>query len=409
MPNQSVRVHSIDTTKIKRIKNDPLGRYAVNDLINIYLKENTDIDEFVSDFQKKLPNDTIVVNYYAEAYKRIQFSVNEKRKEFIKNIAKADTSAVKFVTNEWVFKKQQNTSDPGFNSVKNTWFYKKIGVFDAWQKTKGDPNIKIAVLDDGFDLKHIELKNSYVTPWNVFDYSNNVYARPETQFHGTHVAGIIVAEANNNFGIAGVAPECKIIPVQISNESGIITTSSLLDGIFYALKNDAKVINISIAMSIGPQARNLSLHDQKLIEKFSFHEEQELWDEVFEIVQKENAIIVQAAGNDGVIASVDPMKRSEKTIIVGATNENDERAYFSDKGDAVNVYAPGTDIYSTLPNNQMDYLDGTSMASPIVAGCVGLVLSAHPDLSPKEVIALFSKQNDQNIPFNVNDLISKSL
>ncbi|MGO2358203.1 MAG: S8 family peptidase [Mesonia sp.] len=409
VPKQLIRLRPIDTTRIEQIDDDPLGRYAINDLINIYLKENTEIDKFISDFQKKLPNDTIITNYYAEAYKRVQFSVNKKRKGFIKDLAKSDSTHVKFVTNEWVFQRQQSKNDPDFDTYKNFWFYDQIGVFDAWETTKGNPDVKIAVLDDGFDLQHVELVNNYVTPWNVFDYSDNVYATPKVQYHGTHVAGTIAAEDNNNFGIAGVAPNCRIIPVQISNESGIITTTSLLDGIFYALKNDAKIINISIAMRVGSITKSLSLQEQKTIAEFSFIEEQELWDEVFKIVKEENAIIVQAAGNENVIASIDPMKRSENTIIVGATNEKGERASFSNKGDEVDVYAPGTNVYSTLPNNKMGYLDGTSMASPIVAGCVGLVLSVYPNLTIEEVISLFTKQRNLNIPFNVNDLISKSI
>lgn len=408
-PSQQIRLIPIDSTQVEQDIEDPLGRYAVRQLLNVYLKETVNLKKFVLNLKGILPKDSIVVNYYADAYKRVQFVVKEDRKRFIKSKLKQDTTNVKFVTNEWVYKNSRVINDPDFSDPKNSWFYDIIGVFEVWKKTKGSSDIKIAVLDDGFDLNHIEIKNKYDSGWNVFDYSSTIYADPKLNFHGTHVAGTIVGEQGNKFGISGVAPDCTFIPIQISNESGIITTTSILDGIFYALKNDADIINLSLGFSLGKKAQELSLNEQNLIRKTEFLDEENLWNEVFEIAQKDNVVIVQAAGNDNIFAGIDPMKRSEKSIVVGALDEKLNKANFSNYGSDVNAYAPGTKIYSSLPKNQMGYLDGTSMSTPIITGCVALFKSLNPDYSAEEIIRIFSEQNAQNIPFNLNDLISPSL
>lgn len=412
LPTQPNRIIHIDPDRIEPIKNDPLGRSAVNDLINIYLKEDVNIDEFAKEFQEKFNDVSIIPTYYAEEYKRIQFLIDIDKKSSIMEVARRDTLQVKFVTNEWIYSSinLQKGNDPDFKTTDNYWFYEFIGIIDAWKHTKGSSDIKIAVLDDGFDLNHIELKNKYVHPWNVFEYSNNVYGVPETLFHGTHVAGTIIAESDNNFGISGVAPGCQFIPVQISNETGIITITSILDGIFYALNNNADIINLSIAYSLGSVAPSLNVNEQEFFQNHFFKDEEQLWYEVFEIVKNSNTIIVQAAGNDGVLAAIDPMKRSPNSIIVGSLNQRGLVSDFSNHGESVTVFVPGEKIYSSLPQNQMGYLDGTSMAAPLVSGCIALLRSKYPDLTAREIIdAVRNAVNQNNNNFNINNILKELL
>lgn len=384
----------IDTEKIEIINDDPLNRLAINDLINVYLNDNVNIEEFYINTIETLANHAIVVTDTAEVYKRIQFQVAKDEKEDIMNVLRQDILNVKFVTYEWLYKRATTQlTDPDFNIVDNTWFYEKIGVFDAWNYTRGNPSIKIAILDDGFDLNHNELKNKFILPWNVINYNDKVYADAEDLFHGTHVAGSIIAEANNGFGISGVAPDCTFIPIQISDKSGYISTSALLDGIFYALKNKADIINLSIAISLGQMAEWFNIDDQEFIRSHYLKDEERLWKEVFEIAQESNVIIVQAAGNDNILAGVDPMNRNEFSITVGAVNEYLELSDFTNYGQDVDVFAPGTNIYSSLPNNEMGYLDGTSMASPIVAGAIALIKSHSPNLQAEEIISMLRTQS----------------
>jgi subtilisin family serine protease len=409
LPSNPNILEPIDPGKIQPVPDDPFDREAVNDLINVYLKDHVDIASFSESIQKKYSNHSISPTYFAEEYKRIQFRVDpDSKMELMENI-RSEVSDVKYVTHEWIFQQGfRSLNDPDFRSNNNYWFYETIGLYDAWSITMGDTSIKIAVIDDGFDLNHKELKNQYIKPWNVFEYSSNVFGVPNVIFHGTHVAATVLGEANNNFGIAGVAPKCKLIPIQIADKNGIITITSILDGLFYALKNKADVINLSLGFSLGPNAANLSPKEQQEIINTLFKDEEELWSDVFAIALKENCVIVQAAGNDNVIAAIDPMKRNSNCITVGATNNTSNKTDFSNYGNVVSAFAPGQEIYSALPNNNMGYLDGTSMASPIVAGCVGLIKTIKPDLTSKEIIELIVNQakNDKYNMIRIDQILS---
>lgn len=396
LPSRPNEVRPIDPEKVEIVEDVPFDREAVNDLINVYLKENVDIESFSADFQSNHEDTKVVPTYYAEEYKRIQFQVEKREMNALMNELKSDTSAVKFVTREWVFRRSviKSYNDPGYSDQSKFWFYESIGLDKAWNYTKGNDSILIAIIDDGFDIDHKELVGQSVLGWNVFNYSDELYGNSSNLFHGTHVAGTAVGNLDNNFGISGVAPHCKFIPVQISDESGMISITSILDGIFYSLKNEADVINLSLGFSIGEAAKNISVHEQTEIIKKHFKEEEALWDEVFSIAEESNVVIVQAAGNDNLLSAVDPMKRSKHCINVGALNSVQKRAEFSNYGDAVTIYAPGKQIYSAIPNGKMGFLDGTSMASPIVAGAVALIKSYRPEKKAEEIIQLIIDSAD---------------
>lgn len=411
-PTEPNRLKPVDPNKIEIILDDPLGRSAVNDLINVYFHDTVNLKKFSIDFQKKFEFDTIVPTYYAEQYKRIQFQVNNSKKDFYLNELKKDTFKVKFATKEWIFKNNNiNKNDPGFLDHQKKWFYETIGLLEVWDNyTIGSSSVKIAVLDDGFDLNHPELKNRFTNPWNVVTYNKNVYANTNFNFHGTHVAGTIVGEINNGFGISGVAPGCKFMPIQISDSNGFITISSILDGLFYALKNQANVINLSLGFSFGDMAKSIPINEQNDIVKNQLKDEEALWDEVFSIAKNEGVIIVQAAGNDSVLAGLDPMKRSSNSIVVGAFDDNFKLTSFTNHGESVTTYAPGKQIYSSLPNNKMGFLDGTSMSCPIVTGSVALIISYNPNITVQEILDLIKKNsNNGNINFFRLNLIFKEI
>lgn len=384
----------IDTSRII-FPDDSLQRPIISNLLNVYLKDTVDIRSFSSKIIRDFPVDSVEVTYYADEYKRVQFSVLTSRRDELK-IELKKYPEVKFVCYEaLILGTKVNRTDPGFNNEKYEWFYKQIGLFEAWNTTMGKPSIKIAILDDSFDPNHPELKNQIQNPWNVFEYSNKINSLNGKLFHGTHVASTAGGEINNGFGISGVAPKCKIIPIQIADSEGRMTTSSILDGIFYALKNKANVINMSLGLEISSQIGNLTEQQQEDYAKRIYTDEAEMWNEVYEIAQKENVVIVQAAGNSNVVASLDPMKRSAITIIVGATQKDNKKAAFSNYGEKVDIYAPGVAIYSSIPNNKSDFLDGTSMASPIIAGCVGLIKSVDDKLSVLEIKRIMNETGSE--------------
>jgi hypothetical protein len=390
MPSRPHLLSPIDTNNIFLIPNDPLGRRGVDNLLNIYLTDTTTIESFVSRVCRFLPEDTIEVSYYAEEYKRVQLKMNPSRRIEIKSILKGGFPEIKFVVDEWILQglSSVDQDDPGFLEDDQTWFYEMVGVFDAWKTTMGDSAIKIAVIDDSFDPNHVEFKNRFVKSWNVFNYSDRVYSDGQNMSHGTHVAATVAGNADNGFGISGVAPHCMVMPIQISDRSGIISHTSILDGVFYALKNDADVINLSLAMSLRGVSSQLTEQEQRELSSSMLTEEAAMWDEVYRIANEEGTIIVQAAGNDAVLSALDPMKRSRQTIIVGALDRHGKISGFSNTGESVTVYAPGVQIYSALPDNKFGPQDGTSMASPIIAGCIGLIKSVKPDIQFEDLVRL---------------------
>lgn len=379
----------IDTTKII-IPDDPLKRPIISNLINVYLQDTTDLKSFSKKVINAYIQDSLKVTYFAEAYKRIQFEVPSSRRKDLKISIKQDFSAAKFVCDESILSSNQTKTDPGFNNSEYSWFYNQIGLYEAWNETMGNPNIKIAVIDDSFDPNHSELINQIENPWNVFDYSDKIQTYNNRLIHGTHVAGTIAGEYNNGVGISGVAPLCKIIPIQIADQNGRMTTSSILDGVFYALKNGADVINMSLGIDLSNAYGSLAEEQQEAYAKTIYLEEAEMWNEVYEIAYNEGAIIVQAAGNSSVISALDPMKRSKVSIIVGASDQNERVAQFSNYGDGVDIYAPGVNIYSSIPNQKFQQMDGTSMASPIVAGCVALIRTVNKDISIADIKKLMN-------------------
>lgn len=406
-PNRPI---AVNPDKILVVPDDPLQRFAVTDLINVYLKDTINIQRYAIETINDFDNNLIEPTYFADEYKRIQFLVEAEEKIQIMERLRLDTLQVKFVTHEWIYKRNSyKGSDPDYSMSENYWFYSQIGLFQAWETTRGADQITIAIIDDGFDLNHDELKNKFTKPWNVMRYSDEVYADEAKLYHGTHVAGTIIGEAGNNFGISGVAPNCRFMPIQISDESGYISMTSIIDGIFYALKNKASVINLSLGYSIGNNVHHLSEEEQAIIRDHFLLDEQKLWDEVFEIAERSNTVIVQAAGNQRVLAAMDPMKRSTHSIVVGALDENMNKTNFSNFGNEVTVYAPGKNIYSSLPNNEMGRLDGTSMSTPLVSGSIGLIKSYKPDMRAEDIrkaIIRSSENNDKK--FNISEIF-KSL
>lgn len=374
----------IDSSKII-IPDDSLSREIISNLLNVYVEDTVNLKDFALQVAFKFPGDSIQVNYFAEAYKRIQFKVPANLRDSLKIAFKNEFAQVKFVCVEAIYRQSYTSNDPYFKNPDFSWFYEQIGLYQAWDITLGDPQIKIAVIDDSFDPDHPELENKIRDGWNVVDYSSGLTSYNGTLFHGTHVAGTVGAEEGNGIGLSGVAPNCSVMPIQVGDNQGRMTTSAILDGFFYALKNKADIINLSLGITTPANGTGMSLAEQKRYAKNYYVDEAAMWDEVFGIAESEGVVVVQAAGNADMLAALDPMKRSNHCIIVGATDRSGQRADFSNFGDQVTIFAPGVDIYSSLPDNQLDKLSGTSMAAPIVSGAVALILSVNGQLNPPEI------------------------
>lgn len=366
----------------------------VRDRLNIAIIDQNKNIEIVEKLLKSTFDTTkFKIIYKNNITNRIQiegdFDYLSKVKSEIKGHSSKDNILVWY---ERIFKTNKVFNDPYLNNPNASWYLKDIQAFEAWDITQGDSNIVVAVLDSGFDLGHDEIKNKIYKPFDVSKLAVLKTYTNKIGQHGTHVASLSIGSANNNSGLSGVAPNCKLMPVKVGNDIGELSSSYIIDGVLYAIKNGAHVINISIGADLRILGSlNLPLQVQEQIANNSAIDEGKFWNELFKLAEAENVTIVLAAGNDNVLTTIDPMKRSPNAIIVGASNEKNEIASFSNYGQIVSITAPGTKILSATNGNTFEVLEGTSMASPIVAGACALMKSIKPSLKSSEILEIFRK------------------
>jgi hypothetical protein len=274
------------------------------------------------------------------------------------------------------------------------WHLTAAHVPQAWQwladhglPPGGSRDIVVAVIDTGVDLNHPDLAanlwtNSREIPGNGVDDDGDGYVDDvhgvdvitnsgnpmDDHGHGTHVAGIIAAQANNGIGGVGVAYNVQIMPIKAAQYSGVLASSDIAEAIYYAVQHGADVIN----MSFGGYARS-QLEEDALAVAFG------------------QAVLVAAAGNDGKVNLPCPFGRDmypaayNWVLGVMASTQGGGRAGFSNydctphDSHEYELMAPGVDVWSTLPNGQYAAWDGTSMATPIVSGIAALLRTKWSD------------------------------
>jgi hypothetical protein len=245
------------------------------------------------------------------------------------------------------------------------WNLPEIATENGWNVTRGSTDVIVAVVDTGVQSDHPDLIGRLVTGTNIVDPS-----RPpdDDVGHGTHVAGIIAAEVNNNEGVAGMTWFTKIMPVKVLDSSGAGSTYSVAEGIIWATDHGAHIIN----MSLGNYAEAQFLHD------------------ALKYAHDHGVVLVAASGNDNTDRPGYPAAYPE-VIAVSATDQGEGRAQYSNYGDYIDVAAPGTSIPSTYPGSRYAALSGTSMASPHVAALASLIRAANSKLTNDEVMEILRR------------------
>ncbi len=294
-----------------------------------------------------------------------------------------------------------HTGIPNDNRFGEQWALNNNGTFfgaipdadidapEAWDITTADTSTIIAIIDTGIDPDHNDLKsNLYQNPneipdngidddnngfeddisgWNFVDFSsgNNPY---DDDGHGTHVSGIAAATGNNNTGIIGVAPNARILPLKALDAEGSGFVTDIADAIDYAIDIKATVVNMSLS---GPDPSRLTRNAITRMEQAGI-------------------LLTASAGNDGADNAIFPNYPADyenpNIISVASTDWDDQLSEFSSfNAVSVDVAAPGGLILSTVPGNNYESLDGTSMSAPHVAGLVALIKSINPQFDSNQI------------------------
>lgn len=244
-----------------------------------------------------------------------------------------------------------------------------INALTAWDATRGN-GIKVAVIDTGIDTAHPDLAGKVVASRIFMTTTIN-----DRYGHGTHVAGIVAANSHNAQGVSGVCPGCQLLVAKALDDSGQGMTSIIAQAIIWAADNGAQVINLSE----GGPTRTQSQQD------------------AIDYAWNKGIVLVAAAGNSNSSTAFYPAA-SANVLSVGATDNRDRKASFSNFGTWVAVAAPGDAIYSTLPTSSYamqakystgltyDYISGTSMSTPFVSGVAALVWTTPYGTSNASVI-----------------------
>lgn len=297
-----------------------------------------------------------------------------------------DTLKAKLKTDELTLELVKN-----FQSSDVKLLFAKGFLMNLYKNAGEDANISeyMGQLKEGVDYYKVIVKYGYNQDFNsreivgdnysnLFEkgYGNNDVKGPDPT-HGTHVAGIIAADRKNELGIKGIADNVKILPIR-AVPNGDERDKDIANAIIYAVDNGAKIINMSFGKSFSP--------------------EKEVVDKAVKYAEMKGVLLIHAAGNDGDDIDVDknfPTKKyldgkeAKNWIEVGASAYGADENFvgdFSNYGKKmVSLFAPGVNVYSTVPNNKYKNESGTSMASPSTAGVAALLWSYFPELSVLQV------------------------
>lgn len=260
--------------------------------------------------------------------------------------------------------KKFGVNDPG---LQNLWGFEAMEIDQLYkylrdQKIQPRKKALVAILDTGVDASHEDIQANYKSSQKKYDN--------DPRGHGTHCAGIAGAVSNNGLGVASFAPDngfIQLTSVKVLSAMGSGTQKMIIDGIIEAADRGADVIS----MSLGGRSSS---------------SKQRAYEKAVAYANKKGAIVVAAAGNSSRNAKDYAPVNSKGVIGVSAIDDNLNRAVFSNSVEDIKygLAAPGVGIYSTIPGSKYDTYNGTSMATPYVAGLLGVMKSLKPDLSTAE-------------------------
>jgi len=333
---------------------------------------------------------------YAEANNKIELDpIESLPASDLVDLEESAPSAL--MPNDPMFKDQWALNNVGQNGGKSE---SDIRAIKAWLKTQGSSDVVVAVLDSGVNYKHIDLAaNMWVRPDNVpvykddelgtfddlhgFNAVDNLSDPMDDNGHGTHCAGIIGAEGNNDEGITGINWKVEIMPLKFMGRGGFGTTKDAIEAINYAIDRKRAGVNVKVInASWGSTLSSKALED------------------TIRAAGEEGILFVAASGNNSTNNDRRPHYPSNynlpNVISVAALDRTDNLASFSNFGaKTVHVAAPGRDILSTWLNDDYREASGTSMATPYVAGIAALIWASEPKITMEKVRERVLKSTDK--------------
>jgi subtilisin family serine protease len=257
---------------------------------------------------------------------------------------------------------------------RDSWSLGKVHALGAWNLTTGASETVVAVLDTGADLTHPDLQGAFVAG---YDTVNEDADPTDDHGHGTMVAGVIAARANNGIGVVGACWRCSVMPVKVIGANGLGTAPDIAEGIVWATGHGARVINLSFTLSASDGAVAAAI----------------------EHARASGVVVVAAAGNTGT-SDVTYPAAYPGVVSVAGTDAADARYSWSNYGSWVRLAAPGCN-QTTAPGGTYGDFCGTSSATAFVSGLAGLLRSYAGQLSPDAIAQALSANSAQ-----VGDFVS---
>ncbi|MBD1878941.1 MULTISPECIES: S8 family peptidase [unclassified Coleofasciculus] len=344
-----------------------------------------EFDSIVLDFREDVPAEVVQeqvrslgAQYNSEFSESDQLYIIKGDRNLLKTLKKSPLAKkTEYIEPNYVYKALEVPNDPEYSKQ---WNLRSINVESAWDETKG-AGMTVAVIDTGIsrvpDLKDTKFVQGY-------DFVNNRDQADDDNGHGTHVGGTVAQATNNGYGVAGIAYEASLMPLKVLSAEGGGTVADIAEAIKFAADNGADVIN----MSLGGGG------------------ESQVMQEAIDYAYNKGVVIVAAAGNSNENSASYPA-RYPHVIGVSAIDSAGEKAFYSSYGAGVDISAPGGAITEENPSGgilqeTISYdengkliptfaaFQGTSMASPHVAGVAALV-KASGVTEPEEVLGVLKK------------------
>jgi len=247
---------------------------------------------------------------------------------------------------------------PNDSYYEKQHYLKQIKAEQGWDiQTSSD--IVVAILDTGVDLGHTDLKGNLIQGINLLEKEKSPQ---DDNGHGTNVAGIIAATGNNLIGITGMTWKTRIMPIKVLDKNGEGDSFLVGQGIRYAVDHNAKVVLLSLGEPVYTPFMK----------------------EAVDYAEEKGVLVVAASGNEG--DRLNYPAAFPNVLSVGAVNQDDHYASYSNYGQQLDVVAPGEGIFTTKLGGDYTSNTGTSMAAPQVAGLAALLLQKYPHMKPSEII-----------------------